>query len=154
MIKTLLCAALALEPSLAQLLAADAFNGSWKLDVARSIFASDNPAPRELTLTFSEQGASRIQILKGIAADGSATTTEWTAPLAGGTVIFPMGQGPAPGAALLVVDDRTLMLTANSPTGRTGAIRIYQLSDDGRTLTLTRQRQDGLERARMSFGRQ
>jgi hypothetical protein len=62
MIKTLLCATLALG-SLGSLLAADAFTGNWKLDVAKSTFASDNPAPKELTLTFTEQGASRTQIL-------------------------------------------------------------------------------------------
>ena len=74
--------------------AADAFTGSWKLDVEKSTFASDNPAPKELTLTFTEQGANRTQILKGIAADGSATSASWTAPLTGGTVNFPAGQWP------------------------------------------------------------
>ena len=49
MIKILLCAALALG-SLGSLLAADALTGSWKVDVAKSTFASDNPAPKEVTL--------------------------------------------------------------------------------------------------------
>jgi len=72
MIKKVLCATLALGSSLGLLLAADAFTGSWKLDVAQSTFASDNPAPRELTLTFTEQGANRTQILKGIATSAVA----------------------------------------------------------------------------------
>ena len=72
MINKLLFATLALVGSSSGLLlAADAFSGSWKLNVAKSTFASDYPVPKELTLTFTEQGANRIQILKGIAADGS-----------------------------------------------------------------------------------
>ena len=150
MIKTLLCATLALG-SLGSLLAADAFFGSWKLDVAKSTFASDNPAPKELTLTFTEQGANRTQILKGIAADGSATSTAWTAPLTGGTVNFPAGQGPNGGASVKLVDAQTLVMTQN---GKAGASRTYQVSADGKTLTLTQKNEDGRERAKMAFSRQ
>jgi hypothetical protein len=153
MIRKLLCAALALGSSLGLLLAADAFTGSWKLDLARSTFASDNPAPKELTLTFTEQGGSRTQTLKGIAADGSATSTAWTALTMGGTVNFPAGQGPNGGAAVKVVDDNTMVMTQNHPNGM-GASRIYQVSADGKTLTLTQKREDGQERARMVFSRQ
>ena len=154
MIKNLLCAMLALGSSLGLLSAADAFTGSWKLDVAKSTFASDNPAPKELTLTFTEQGANRTQILKGIAADGSATSTAWTAPMTGGAVNFPAGQGPNGGASLKVVDDNTLVMTQNHPNGKTGASRTYQVSADGKTLTLTQKREDGQERAKMAFSRQ
>ena len=150
MIKKLLCATLALG-SLGSLLAADAFFGSWKLDVAKSTFASDNPAPKELTLTFTEQGANRTQILKGIAADGSATSTAWTAPLTGGTVNFPAGQGPNGGASVKLVDAQTLVMTQN---GKAGASRTYQVSADGKTLTLTQKNEDGRERAKMAFSRQ
>jgi hypothetical protein len=153
MIKKLLCATLAMG-SVGSLLAADAFTGSWKLDVAKSTFASDNPAPQELTLTFTEQGANRTQTLKGIAADGSATSTAWTAPMTGGTVNFPAGQGPNGGASVKVVDDNTLVMTQNHPNGKAGASRTYQVSADGKTLTLTQQREDGQERAKMAFGRQ
>ena len=89
---------LAVGSSVGWLLAADAFTGTWRLDVAKSNFASDNPVPRELTLTFTEEGGNRVQTLKGTAADGSAISTAWTAPLTGGTVIFPAGQGPNGGA--------------------------------------------------------
>jgi hypothetical protein len=57
MIKTPLSAALVLGSSLG-LLAAGAFTGSWKLDIEKSTFASDNPAPKDLTLTFTEQGGN------------------------------------------------------------------------------------------------
>jgi len=154
MISKLLCATLAIGSSLGLLLAADAFTGSWKLDVAKSTFASDNPAPKELTLTFTEQGANRTQILEGIAANGSATSTAWTAPMTGGTAIFPAGQGPNGGATVKVVDENTLVMTQNSRYGETGASRIYQVSADGKTLTLTQKREDGQERAKMTFNRQ
>ena len=152
MITKLLCATLALG-SLGLLLAADAFTGNWKLVVAKSIFASDNPAPKELTLTFTEQGANRTQILKGIAADGSATSTAWTAPMTGGTVNFTEGTGPNGGASVKLVDDKTLVMSQNL-NGKVGASRTYQVSADGKTLTLTQIREDGQERARMAFSRQ
>ena len=151
MIKKLICATLALGSSLGLLLAADAFTGSWKLDVAKSTFASDNPAPKELTLTFTEQGANRTQVLKGIAADGSATSTAWTAPMTGGAAIFPAGQGPNGGASVKVIDGKTLVMTQNTTPG---ASRIYQVSADGRTLTLTQKREDGQDRAKIAFRRQ
>lgn len=63
MIRKLLCVALALGSSAGVLLAADAFTGTWKLDVAKSSFASDDPAPRELTLTFTERGGHLTQTM-------------------------------------------------------------------------------------------
>jgi hypothetical protein len=154
MIKQLLCAALALGSSSGLLWAADAFTGVWKLDVAKSTFASDNPAPQELTLTFTEQGANRTQILQGIASGGSATSTAWTAPLAGGIASFPAGQGPNGGASVKLVDDKTLVMTQSLRNNQAGASRTYQVSADGKTLTLTQRHEDGQVRARMTFSRQ
>ena len=151
MIKRLLCATVALGSSLGFLLAADVFTGNWKLDVANSTFASDNPAPKELTLVFTEQAANRIQVLKGIAADGSATSTAWAAPMTGGTVTITEGRGPNGGATLKAVDATTLVMTQNTTPG---ASRTYQVSADGKTLTLTQKTEDGRERARMVFDRQ
>jgi len=152
-IQKLLCAALVLGSALG-LLAADAFTGSWKLDVTKSTFASDRPAPKELTLTFTEQGANRTQTLKGIAADGSATSTAWTAPITGGAAIFPAGQGPNGGASVKVIDDKTLVMTQNPRYGNAGASRTYQVNADGKTLTLTQTREDGHDSAKMAFIRQ
>jgi hypothetical protein len=154
MIKTLLCATLALGSSVGALLAADVFTGSWKLDVAKSTFASDYPVPKELTLTFTEDGGNRTQVLKGTAADGSETSTAWTAPVTGGTVTFPTGQGPNGGASLRVVDENSLLMTQNLPQPKVGASRTYQVSADGKTLTLTQKSIGGQERARLAFTRQ
>jgi len=154
MVKKLLCAVLALGFSPGSLLAADAFTGTWKLDVAKSTFASDNPAPRELTLTFTEQGGNVTQTMSRTAADGSTTSTAWTAPVTGGAVIFPAGQGPNGGASLAVVDDNTLLMTQNLRPPLVGATRRYQVSADGNTLTLTQKAIGGRELARMAFTRQ
>jgi hypothetical protein len=136
------------------LLAADAFTGSWKLDVAKSTFARDNPVLKDASLTFTEQGSNRTQILKRIAANGAVTTTAWTAPVTGGVVNFPAGQGPNGGASLKVVDDRTLVMTQNPRYGDAGASRMYQISPDGKGLTLTQKREDGQESAKLAFSRQ
>jgi hypothetical protein len=153
MIRKLLCTTLALGSSTVVLLGADAFTGSWKLDVARSTFASDYPVPKDLTLTFTEEGGNRTQILKRTAADGSETSTAWTAPLTGGLVTFPAGQGPNGGASLRVVDDNTLLMTQNLSSPKVGASRTYQVSADGKTLTLTQKAIGGQERARLAFTR-
>ena len=153
MIRTLLCAALALGSSVAMLSAADAFTGTWKLDLAKSTFASDEPAVREMTLTFTEQDGNRTQTLTRTAADGRETTTAWTTPLTGGTVQFPAGQGPNGGASLRVVDDHTLLMTQNLAPPKVGASRTYQVSADGRTLTLIQTAIGGRERNRLVFSR-
>jgi len=153
MVKKLLCVTLALATSGGLLLAADVFTGTWTLDVAKSTFASDNPAPMELTLIFTEDGLSRMQTLNGIAAAGRATSTAWTAPMSGGAALFPAGQGPNGGASVTLIDDHTLVMTQNHPNGKTGASRTYEVSVDGKTLTLTQRREDGQERARMVFVR-
>ncbi len=153
MIRTLLCTTLALGASWQLLVAADVFTGSWRLDLAASTFASDNPPPRELTLTFTEQGSDRTQTLMGIAADGSAISTAWTAPTTGGIAIFPPGQGPNGGASVRTVGDTTLVMTQTLPNGKVGVSRTYQVSADGQTLTLAQKRADGQERARMAFRR-
>jgi hypothetical protein len=154
MIKRLLVATVASALSAGVLLAADAFTGSWKLDVAKSTFASDEPVPKELTLTFTDEGGNRTQILTRTAADGSTTSTAWTAPLAGGVVIFPAGQGPNGGASLRVVDDKTLLMTQNLAKPKVGATRTYQVSADGQTLTLIQTAIGGQERNRLAFSRQ
>ena len=154
MIRKLLCATLVLGSAAGVLLAADAFTGTWKLDVAKSTFASDSPAPRELTLTFTVQGGNLTQTMSGTAAGGSQTNTAWTAPVTGGTVIFPAGQGPNGGATLAVVDDKTLLMTQNLASPTVGASRTYQVSADGKTLTLTQKAIGGQERNRMAFTRQ
>jgi hypothetical protein len=153
MIKKLLCAWLVLYASVASLSAADAFTGIWQLDLAASTFASDNPPPRELTLTFTEQGLTRNQLLERIEPDGRATSTSWTAPMSGGTVTFAPGQGPNGGASVALVDERTLVMTQTLRSGRKGASRTYHVSADGRTLTLTQIREDQQERARLVFSR-
>jgi len=154
MIKKLVCGSFVVGSSLGLLLAADAFTGSWKLDVAKSTFASDYPVPKEATLTFTEQDANRIQILKRINGDGSETSTSWTAPITGGIVSFPAGQGPNGGATLKVVDDKTLLMTQNRRDGKAGASRTFQVSADGETLTMTVVIETGRETARMAFRRQ
>ena len=153
MLKKLVCGSFVLGFSFGLLLAADAFTGSWKLDVAKSTFAADYPVPKEATLTFTEQDANRIQILKRINGDGGETSTSWMAPITGGIVNFPPGQGPNGGATLKVVDDQTLLMTQNRRDGKAGASRTFQVSGDGKTLTMTVVIENGRETARMAFSR-
>ena len=73
--------------------------------------------------------------------------------MSGGAALFPAGQGPNGGASVTLIDDHTLVMTQNHPNGKTGASRTYEVSVDGKTLTLTQRREDGQERARMVFVR-
>jgi hypothetical protein len=45
-------------------------------------------------------------------------------------------------------------MTQNPRYGDAGASRTYQISPDGKSLTLTQKREDGQESAKLTFSRQ
>ena len=55
------------------LLAADAFIGTWKLNVAKSKFAAGTEA-KELTAVVAEDGANLVVTVKGTAGDGTVSS--------------------------------------------------------------------------------
>jgi hypothetical protein len=77
----------------ASLFAADAFVGTWKLDMAKS-----KPAPsttgkvaKEAILVIGEKGADRESYHKTTYTDGSSDLIRWTVPSQGGIVKYQQG---------------------------------------------------------------
>jgi len=84
MIKKLVWAMLVLS-SIGALWAADAFMGTWKVNVAKSKFAKGREL-KELTLTAVEQGDNAMVTLMGTTGDGKPVSVKYTVPLKGGTL--------------------------------------------------------------------
>src|SRR5436309_329499 len=56
--------------------AADSFMGAWKLDEAKSKLAAG--APKNTMVTYEAAGDKVKVTIEGVAADGTATHSEWT----------------------------------------------------------------------------
>jgi hypothetical protein len=76
---------LALLSFTSTLLAADAFTGTWKLNVAKSTFAAGTEV-KDVTVVVAEQGADLVVAVKGIAGDGKPIAVKYTLPAKGGAV--------------------------------------------------------------------
>ena len=128
---------LAVLSSIGLLWAADAFTGTWKMNVAKSTFAKGKEV-KELTATVVEQGANAMVTAKGTGADGKAISTKYSAPLKGGPVTYTEGGPPAgPTVVGKRVDANTLDSTATMNGKQVGTTHAV-VSADGQTLTLTR----------------
>ncbi|PYT16057.1 MAG: hypothetical protein DMG59_11685 [Acidobacteria bacterium] len=66
------------------LIAADPFVGTWKLNAAKTKFKT-GMAPKEQTVSFSEEGSDLHVMVKGTSPDGKAISVHFTVPTAGGT---------------------------------------------------------------------
>ena len=64
----------------------DPFVGTWKLDLAKSIYSSNRTKPKELMLTIVDQGDNRLTTFNGTAADGAPIKMEVTEPIKGGPI--------------------------------------------------------------------
>lgn len=128
---------LAVLSTVGLLWAADAFTGTWKMNVAKSTFAKGKEV-KELTATVVEQGANAMVTVKGTGGDGKAISTKYSAPLKGGPVTYTEG-GPPAGTAVMGkrVDANTLDSTASMNGKQMGTTHAV-VSADGKTLTLTR----------------
>jgi hypothetical protein len=60
------------------------FTGTWKLNVAKSKFASGQPAPKEETVTVTEDIKTRDVTVNGTDMSGKSSTTHFTYPIRGG----------------------------------------------------------------------
>jgi hypothetical protein len=86
--KKLICGLLVLGAlGVGSLWAADAFTGTWKLNVAKSKFAKGQEI-KEQTAVVTEQGDVATVTVKGAKGDGTAISQKYTFPLKGGTVSF------------------------------------------------------------------
>jgi hypothetical protein len=59
------------------LVAADAFTGTWKLNVAKSKFAAGMEV-EDVTAVIAEEGANLVVTVKGTAGDGKPISVKYT----------------------------------------------------------------------------
>ena len=117
--------------------AADAFTGTWKMNVAKSTFAKGKEV-KELTATVVEQGDNAMVTVKGTGGDGKAISVKYTASLKGGPITYTEG-GPPAGTSVVSkrVNPNTLDSTSTMNGKQVGTSHAV-VSADGKTLTLTR----------------
>jgi hypothetical protein len=120
----------------APLLAADAFSGTWKLNVAKSKFAAGTEV-KEVTVVIAEQGANLAVAAKGTAGDGTPISVKYTIPAKGGAVSYTEG-APASGATATTkrVNASTIDSTSSLNGKEIGSTHSV-VSADGKTLTRT-----------------
>jgi hypothetical protein len=112
----------------------DPFAGTWKLDLEKSKYSSNQAKPKDLTLTIADEGDNRKITLNGTAADGSPIKLELTAPIKGGPVEV---TGAPPNNAWDAVVSKYISPTAYdfvySKDGKEVATRHIKLGKDHQT---------------------
>jgi hypothetical protein len=115
-------------------LAADNWNGTWKLNVAKSKFIP-GPAPKSLTLKFEATPAGTKLTADGVSADGKPTHSSYTSKWDGKDVPWE-GQPDADTASPKKVNDNTYTNTWKK-AGKVTVMAKVVVSADGKTLTVT-----------------
>jgi hypothetical protein len=116
--------------------AAGPFTGTWKLNVAKSHFASGPTAPKEEAVTETESGDTADVMAKGTDMNGKAFTNRFTHPIGGGPVTYLEG-GPTDGTTESVrkVSANTLHVTFMKD-GKEVTTEHITVSPDGKTLRI------------------
>jgi len=117
----------------AAVLAADPFAGTFKLNAAKSKFKTGAP-PKEQTVAITEEGGDLRTVIKGVAANGQAMSSEYTVPAKGGT--GKIISGPWDGVSAKRPSD-----TQREVNYMKGGQVVYTVklkaSSDGKTITAT-----------------
>ena len=114
--------------------AADPVVGTWTLNLAKSRF-SPGPAPKEETRVYEAQGEGIKVTVRTVAADGHSTTVLISANYDGKD--YPVtGSSAYDAIELKKITDQIAEATLMH-AGRTVATARREISDDGRTMTIT-----------------
>lgn len=116
------------------LLAADAFTGTWKLNVAKSKL-SPGTEVKELTVVITEQGDNLGVDVKGIAADGTPIVVKYTLPAKGGAVTYTEGAPPSGAKPMTKRVNATTIDSTSSVNGKEVGSTHTVIAADGKTLT-------------------
>jgi hypothetical protein len=110
--------------------------GTWKLNVAKSTFTADHPAPKSLLLTITEQGGGLVLDVVGEAANGDPIRAHFDAKFDGRD--YPVSGGPSGGntVSLKRIDANT-METVTKKDGQVVTTVRSVVSPDGKTRTST-----------------
>ena len=125
---------LALVGFTATLLAADAFTGTWKLNVAKSKLTPGTEV-KEITVVVAEEGADLAVAVKGTAGDGTPISVKYTLPAKGGPVSYTEGAPPSGATATTKRVNATTIDSTSSLNGKEVGSTHTVVSADGKTLT-------------------
>jgi hypothetical protein len=115
---------------------ADRQAGTWKVNVAKSKYTTDHPAPKSLTVVIGDQPGGIVLDAKGEDAKGGPIHVQWNAKFDGKD--YPV-TGSADGSDTVSVkriDDNT-METTNKKNGQVISRVRSVVSADGKTRTST-----------------
>jgi hypothetical protein len=125
---------LALVGFTATVLAADAFTGTWKLNVAKSKLTPGTEV-KEITVVVAEEGANLSVAVKGTAGDGTPISVKYTLPAKGGPVSYTEGAPPSGATATTKRVNATTIDSTSSLNGKEVGSTHTVVSADGKTLT-------------------
>lgn len=108
------------------------FEGTWKLNVARSHFVPDKP-PKEVTRTYHFNGDMVTMTINGTRADGSIIAARAQFRLDGKEYHYE-GTSPLDTVSVVAQDERSWLSTARKK-GQHLSQSTFTVSADGRTLT-------------------
>ena len=108
------------------------FEGTWKLNTARSHFVPDKP-PKEVIRTYHVEGDKVTMTIDGTRADGSVISARAQFRLDGREYPY-VGTSPLDTVSVVAKDDHTWLSTARKK-GQHLSRSTFTVSADGRTLT-------------------
>jgi hypothetical protein len=109
--------------------------GTWKLNVAKSKY-SPGPAPQSLTVKVEPAGQGEKTTTDFVNADGTRTTTQYTANFDGKDYPLTGSQLGADTVSLKRIDARTTERT-DKKGGKVVQTLTRVVSQDGKTMTVT-----------------
>jgi hypothetical protein len=114
--------------------AADGFAGTWKLNVAKSKFATGTE-PKAVSVVVVEKGADLAVSVTGTDGAGKPISVKYTLPMKGGAVTYTEG-APASGATVAAkrVNANTIDSTSSLNGKEVGSTHTT-LNADGKSLT-------------------
>jgi hypothetical protein len=108
--------------------------GSWQLNVAKSKY-DPGPAPKSQTLKIEAAGKGEKVTSEMVNADGSKTTTSYTADYDGKP--HPLTGSPLSDMVALKRVDANTSERTDSKGGKTTQTYVRSVSKDGKTMTVT-----------------
>jgi len=120
----------------AALWGADSNVGTWKLNLAKSKYTTDHPAPKSLSVTFKEQPDGLVLDAVGADAKGDPIKIHWAAKFDGKDYPSTGGVEGADTVSLKRVDANTIE-TTNKKSGQVVTTVRSVVSQDGKTRTST-----------------
>ncbi len=119
--------------------AASPFDGTWKLNIAKSKFSGPDKPPKEVTVMLIEKGGRLEVAVKGTEADGSPFSYKYSTPQTGGAFEYSEG-APTSGSSGVVAKrkaDSSSVDLIISRDGKVIAKHHVVVSSDGKSLRQT-----------------